>query len=395
MRFFEETFLETLLEPQISKKGSRKLSIGLLKETDTDEHRIAITPEGVGNLAERGHCVLVERSAGEAAGYSDLQYSEEGAYIVPHQEVFKADLILKINPLTVADLDLMSSKQIVFSFMPEHLWDAEMLRKMMQKRITAISYSEIEDEHGHKIILDSLEEIAGLLSVQIAAECLDKTNGGKGVLLGGITGISPTEIVIIGANTAAEFAARSAIAMGNTVKIFDNSIPKLQSIQQRLNVRLNTSVFHPRVFQKALRTADALIVTLAASDNEDKMPIIKESHLGQMKRGSVIVDITADGCETSRIRTLSKPIYFHDGVVHYSVPNITSRVPRTASIALSNILSDLVSRISVYPSTMACLKANPALRKAAFIFNGILTSAQIGERFGLPYQNINLLLSAL
>ncbi len=378
------------------ESNQRSLLIGIPKESDPCENRIVLTPETVGVLVRNGHRVLVENHAGEDTNYTDLQYSESGAYIVTREDVYKADILFKIDPPTSDEIDLMKGQQLIFSFLPEYRLNEEYIRRLMRKNITAVSFENIKDRFGCYPLVKIMSEIAGNVSVQIAAEYLSKSSNGKGILLGGVSGVSPAEVVIIGAGTAAEFAARSALGLGAFVRIFDNSVHRLQRLQGNLGMRLYTSVMHPHVLSKALSSADALIGAVYM-DRHQCQWCITEEMVACMKPGTIIVDLSINQggcCETSEICTLEKPTIVKHGVIHYCVPNITSRVPRTASMAVSNIVVNMTLNMGQQGSLSAWLKADAGLRNGVYMFNGTLTDAHIGNLFGIPFRDIHLLMAA-
>jgi alanine dehydrogenase len=266
----------------------------------------------------------------------------------------------------------------------------------MQKNVIAIAFEFLRDEDNSFPVIRAMSEIAGTTSISVASEYLSNAHGGKGVMLGGVSGITPTEIVILGAGTAAEYAIRAAMGLGAMVKVFDHSLIKLRRLQKHLNTRLYTSVFHPNVLKKDLTTADAVIGAIYQKYNTPQF-LIDEDMVQQMKEGSLIVDLSIDqgGCiETSKVRTLKNPSYVKYGVIHYCVPNIAARVGRTASIALSNVFSPLLLEMGEYGGIMNILKEKRGLRNGVYIYNGILTSNQLGEKFSIPSRDIDLLMAA-
>jgi alanine dehydrogenase len=315
---------------------------------------------------------------------------------VERDEVYRADILFKINPPAIAEIDLMKDRQLVFSYLPAYQISEEYIRKLAEKHITAIAFENIRDRFGYYPLVKIMSEIAGNVSIQIAAEYLGKSTGGKGILLGGISGVNPAEVVIIGAGTAAEFAARSALGLGAFVRVFDNSVYRLQRLQGNLGVRLYTSVMHPQALVKALASADALIGA-AYLDAFQSRSLITEEMVKQMKPGTVIVDLSINQggcCETSEIRTLSAPAFVKHGAIHYCAPNITSRVPRTASMAISNILVNIILSMGQQGSLSGWLKADAGLRNGVYLYNGILTNSHISNLFGIPFQDIHLLMAA-
>jgi alanine dehydrogenase len=384
---------EELLKIETSR---RSLLIGVPKESDPCENRIVLTPETVGILAEHGHSVLVETQAGSDAGYTDLQYSDMGAHIVGKKEVYRADILLKINPPTTEEAAFMKDGQAVFSFLPGYRLTEEYVRKLMGKHVTAISFEGIRDRFGCYPLVKIMSEIAGNVSIQVAAEYLSKPANGKGILLGGISGVNPAEVVIIGAGTAAEFAARSALGLGAFVRIFDNSVHRLQRLQDNLGTRLYTSVMHPQVLARALASADVLIGA-AYMDEYRRHCFVTEEMVSNMKPRTVIIDLSINQggcCETSEICDLNNPAIVKHQVVHYCVPNITSRVPRTASMAISNITVNMILDMGRQGNLSNWLKSDAGLRNGVYLLNGTLTNSNIGHLFNIPFQDIHLLMAA-
>lgn len=397
----EYTFGRTGFLPQeemleIGKK-KKKLVIGLPKENRKYESRIALTPEAVEILVNNGHEIVIEKGAGAGANYSDTDYSECGGLIIDNkEEIFQSDIVLKIAPPTIEEVELFRDNQILFSTLHFPSQTEEYIRKLMQKKITAISFEGLKDRDNCYPIIRSMSEIAGTTSVHIAAEHLSDVHGGKGVLLGGVSGITPTEVIILGAGTAAEYATKAALGLGAFVKVFDYSVSKLKRLQINLSERLFTSVFHPRVIKKHLKSADVIIGAVHLG-NRGPQYLITEEMVKEMKKGSVIIDLSIDqgGCvETSECKTISNPVYIKYGVIHYCVPNITSRVARTASIALSNVFNPLMLSIADSGGVQKQLKDDVGLRHGVYIYNGILTNNRIGNYFGIPSKDIDLLMAA-
>ena len=385
---------EEMLEITTKRKN---LSIGIPREDQKNESRVALTPEAIEILVESGHEVIIERKAGEGANYSDTDYSECGGFIVDEKtEVYKCDIVLKIAPVTQADIKYLKGNQLIISALELNNQKRETIKALMDSKVTAIAFEYLMDDTGNYPVERSMDAISGNTSILIAAEYLSKMNNGKGVMLGGITGITPTEVVILGSGTAAEFATRAAIGLGAFVKIFDDSVSGLRRLQDVLGYRLYTSVFHPRVLSKAVCSADVIIGAKHYGNNTPRYYVTKEM-VKKMKEGSVIVDISIDegGCvETSECHDQNNPSYVKHGVIHYCVPNLPSIVSRTASIALSNIFLPLVMDISNSGGYKQHIRESKGLCNGVYIYNGILTNAQIGSRFTLPSQNIDLLMAA-
>ncbi len=377
-------------------KKQHQLVIGIPKESEKYENRIPLTPEAVEVLVKSGHQVRIEPDAGKGANYVDTQFSEKGGLIVDTSEVYKADILLKISPLTLKEISNLRENQIIMSSLHYHNHSEEYIRGLMLKRTTAISFENIKDQYNCYPVIRSMSEIAGNTAILIAAEYLSNVNKGKGVMLGGITGITPAEVIILGAGTAAESAARAALGLGAFVKIMDSSIHKMERLQSRLGMRLHTSVLHPQVLRKALKSADVVIGAIHFTELNSQF-IVSEDMVSKMKKGSVIVDISIDqgGCfETSECRDHGNPVFTKYDVVHYCVPNIPSRVARTASIALSNIIGPMLIEIASSGGLTPILKTNSWLRQGVYMYNGILTNHIIGGQLGIPSQDINLLMAA-
>ena len=380
------------------KRQSKELFIGIPKEKDLQENRIAIVPEAVQLLVSHGHRVLVESGAGENSNFSDNDYSEAGAKIVHDaKSVYEADLIVKVEPPTDDELDLMKEKQTLISALQIYTQNQSYIQKLLSKNVKALAYEFIQDEARMIPLIRSMSEIAGNSSVLIASEYLNNVNNGKGLLLGGVTGVTPTELVIIGAGTVAEFAARTAMGLGASVKIFDNSLSRLRRIQNDLSTRVYTSIIEPKVLSKALQRADVVIGALRS--NDERTPcVVTEEMVSKMKKGSVIVDVSIDqgGCfETSELTSHEKPVFEKYDVVHYCVPNIPSRVSRTASYAISNILTPILIRVGDEGGFESLLRKDVGLRQGVYVCRGMLSNKMVGEWFGLPFQEIDLIMASI
>jgi len=376
---------------------NRRLTIGVPSDEKDDEKRVALTPESVNLLVESDNEVIVEKGAGLGANYTDKDYSENGAIISDSPaRVYSADAVIKVAPFTDKETEYLKGNQIVLSYLNVLKLNEETLGKLIRKKVTALAFEKIRDNNGVMPVIESMSEICGITSVLVASEYLSNMHNGKGVMLGGITGVTPTEVLIIGANTAGEYAARAAIGLGSTVKIFDNSLERLRRFQNLLGQRLQTSVFHPQVLRKALKSADVLI---GAIELEDLRPwyYITEDMIRSMKKGAVVIDLSIDrgGCiETTECRALHDPVYEKYGVIHFSAWNLPSRVARTASIALSNIFTPLLQNMAASGGITQLLKNEPGVRSGAYLFNGMLTNETLGQKFGLMSKDLDLLISA-
>ncbi|MEO7305935.1 MAG: alanine dehydrogenase [Ferruginibacter sp.] len=391
--FSYETLEETL---DIKPKGA-ELLIGIPRETSFNENRIALTPEAVGVMLANGHQVVVETKAGEGASYSDTDYSEAGAKIAyDKKEVYECDILVKSAPVSESECELLKPNQYIIS--PIHLavMKREILQKMMDKKITALSFENLKDDTGHNPIVRSMSEIAGSAVMLIAGQYLSKTNNGKGVLVGGISGIPPTKVIIIGAGIVGEYAARTALAMGASVKIFDNSIYRLKRLQNNIGVRLWTSVLEPKILAKQLKTCDVAVGALSGAAGRTPI-VVTEETVSRMRPGSVIVDVSIDhgGCfETSKVTTHEKPVFTKYDVIHYCVPNIPSGFARTASQAISNVLMPLMLETGEDGGIDHIVWHKINIRSGIYLYKGSLTNFYLSERFDLKFTDLNLLIAS-
>ena len=382
---------------ELYKPGRKnvKLSIGFPATGNIVEFRVPLTPQSVEVLVDCGHNIFIQRGAGKEANYSDRAYSDAGAVICQSAaEVFQCDIVLKMAPFTNDETELMKGNQLLFSPVYLSLMTSEFVRKMMRKKVTAIGFEYLKDEHGILPMVQISSEIIGNIAMVVASELLSSNNG-KGVILGEITGVAPSEVVILGSGTVAEQAARTAMALGAVVRVFDDSIYKLMNLKARLGQHLSTSVFHPKALRKALKTAE--VVLGAMPMNEVPNMIVPEDMVQGMKENSVIIDlnIIQGGCfETSRITTLKNPTYKEHGVIHYCVPNLESRVARTASIAASNIFTPILLGIGQSGGVTEYIKANRGFCEGVYLMNGILTNRDIAKMLSISDTDINLLLGA-
>ena len=380
------------------KKQSKSLFIGIPKEISFQENRVAIVPDAVQLLVSHGHEVIIESQAGEGANFSDVEFSEAGAKIVyAAKEVYQADIVLKVEPPTIDEIDMMKGRQTLISTLQITTRNKDFIKKLTEKKINCIAYEFIQDENGMMPFIRSMSEIAGNAAVLIASECLSNVNEGKGLLLGGISGVTPTEVVIIGAGTVGEFSARSALGLGASVKVFDNSLSKLRRLQNDINTRVFTSIIQPKVLTKALIRADVVIGALRSNDQRTPC-VVSEQMVEMMKQGAVIVDVSIDqgGCfETSKLTSHTSPTFVKHGVIHYCVPNILSRVARTGSYSLSNLLTPILLNIGDFGDLDAVISSDAGLRKGIYICRGILTNKMVGEWFNLSYKEIDLIIASI
>jgi len=396
MAHFEEQQLLPAEEKLDIRIKGQKIIIGIPANINNDEQCLPLTPQAVEMLVNTGHEVMIETGAGLKSRYTDLEYAQSGALIAKSKaEVFQCDYLLKVAPFTHEEVKLLKGNQVLFSMLQITNQNEETIRLMMQKKITAIAFEYMKDETGALPVMQSLSEISGIVVMTVAGELLSNSTGGKGVLLGGVTGISPAAVIILGAETAAEFAARVAIGLGAEVKIFDQSVAKLRAFERKFHQKIFTSLYYPRVLKKAISSADVVIG--AQPFNSVPQYIIPIEMIQKMKKGSIIIDLNAPqgGCfETTRCTTLSAPSYEREGVIHYCVPNITARVSRTTTISLSNIFASILLEISQMGGITHYTKTQKGFREGVYFFNGILTNRDIGNKFNMVYKDLDLLLAA-
>ncbi len=390
-------FTKQELLPQEEKleigRYKRELFIGIPKETSYQERRICLTPDAVNSLTYQGHRVMIESGAGESSSYTDKEYSDAGAEVTKDtKRVFGCPMLLKVEPPTINEIKMMNPETILISAIQLKTKKKAYFEALAHKKITALAFEYIKDEDGSYPAVKSLSEIAGTASILIAAELMITDEIGKGLLFGNITGVPPTDVVILGAGTVGEFAAKTAIGLGATVKVFDNSITKLRRLQNNLNQRVFTSTIQPKALLKALRRCD---VAIGAMRGKERCPIVvTETMVEHMKKGAVIVDVSIDtgGCfETSEVTTHEKPTFIKSNVLHYCVPNIPSRYSKTASLSISNIITPYLLQIAEDGGIESAIRCNKGLKNGVYVYHGILTNKAIGEWFDLPDNDINLL----
>ncbi len=397
LRFSQSNVL--LPQEEMLEVGRRtsQLQIGIPKETSFQERRVSLVPAAVAVLVNNGHMVTVESGAGANANYQDKDYSDAGATIAyGPEQVYKCDIVLKVAPPTFDEIEMMNQKQKLISALQLTVQQKNFFNHLISKKITGLAFDYIKDRSGIYPVVRSMSEIAGNTSILIAAEYLSTTNHGIGMMLGGISGVPPTEVVIIGSGTVSEFAARAAIGLGAHVKVFDNSLYRLRRIQNDLGQRLFTSIIEPRQLEAALATADVVIGALRAKEGRTPI-VVTDEMVSNMKFGSVIVDISIDqgGCfETSQVTNHANPVFKKYGVTHYCVPNVASRVSQTASLALSNIFTPILLDMGDKGGIDNYLRINAGVRNGVYIYNGIITHKYIGETYNIPYKDLDLLIAA-
>lgn len=383
----QEEMLEVL-------KGKGELYIGIPKETSFQEKRVCLTPDAVSALVHNGHKVLFETGAGEGANFSDTDYSEAGAKISRDRaKVFSCPIILKVEPPTLDEIKLINPQAILISALQLKTQSRAYFEALGKKRVTALAFEFIRDEDGAYPAVRQLSEIAGTATVLIASELLSNVNDGNGLLFGNISGVPPVEVVIIGAGTVGQFAARSAIGLGANIRVFDNSISKLRNLQSLLGRTIYTSTMQPKNLLKALKRCD---VAIAAIRGKDRAPVlVSEQMVEQMKSGSLIIDVSIDmgGCfETSEVTSHNTPTFVKHGVVHYCVPNIPARYSRTASVSISNIFTPYLLKIAEKGGIENAIRFDHGLKNGLYFYHGILTNKSVADWFDLECSDVNLLI---
>lgn len=390
---------EAALHPQEQllkvKEGDHKLYIGLPREMEGIENRICLTPEAVSILVNNGHDVWVETGAGSSVKFTDREYSDAGGKIVySTEEVFAADIVLKVDPPTPQQVEYMKPGKTLISALQLGKLKPDFLEMVNKRKITGLAYEFIEDKVGGKPVVKSMSEIAGSTVILIAAEYLNSQNG-KGVILGGITGVPPTKVVILGAGTVAEYAARTALGLGAEVKVFDNHLYKLHRLKTTLNNQIYTSTIDSLTLQTEMKRADVVIGALRSDDGGSPC-VVTEEMIAGMNANSVVIDVCIDqgGCfETSQLTSHKSPIFRKFDVIHYCVPNIPSRVARTASIALSNIFTPMLLQISRRGGVEGMIYSKEWFMRGVYSYKGNLTNSHLARKFNMRFNDLELLIA--
>ena len=374
--------------------SSKELFIGIPKERSYQEKRICLTPDAVSALTNNGHRVLIESGAGNNAAFSDSEYSESGAEITKDTaKVFSCPILLKVEPPTLDEIELIKPNAIIISALQLKMQHKSYFEALTQKRITALGFEFIRDSDGAFPAVRQLSEIAGTASILIASEIMSITNVGNGLMMGNISGMPPTEVVVIGAVVVGEYAAKSALGLGANVKVFDNSITRLRILQGNVGQRIYTSTMQPKNLRKALMRCD---VAIGASKGKNRAPIlVNEAMVETMKQGAVIIDVSIDmgGCfETSELTTHDQPTFEKHGVIHYCVPNIPARYSRTSSVSLSNIFMPYLLQIGEAGGLENAIRQDQGLKHGLYVYHGVITNKSVSNWFDLDYRDLNLLI---
>jgi alanine dehydrogenase len=371
-----------------------ELFIGIPKETVFQEKRICLTPDAVTAIVANGHKVLIEKGAGVDAGFNDTDYSEAGARITKDtKKVFGCPFILKVEPPSLEEIEMMNPKTILISALQLKTQKKSYFEALAKKKITALAFEFIKDEDHSYPAVKALSEIAGTASVLIAAELMVNAENSNGLLLGNISGMPPAEVVVIGAGTVGEFAIRSALGLGASVRVFDSSLTRLRRIQNNLGRTLYTSTLQPKYLMKALRRCD---IAIGALRGYNRSPVVATEDMVEcMKNGSVIIDVSVDmgGCfETTEMTSHDNPTRIKHGVIHYGVPNIPARYPKTASISMSNIFTPYLLSIGENGGIDNAIRIDHGLKNGLYFYRGILTNKAVSDWFDMSYSDINLLI---
>lgn len=385
---------EELLEIE-RKKGS--LRIGIPKEVSLQEKRVILTPGAVALLSNNGHEVVIESGAGEASNFPDNEYSDAGAKVVySAKEAYDNNVIIKIEPPKPDEILLIPLGSFLISALQVGQLDKQYFEALNNRKINAIGVELVEDKVGGMPIVRAMSEIAGISAIQIATELLNNINGGKGIILGGITGVRPTKVVILGAGTVGEYAARAALGLGANIEIYDNHLYKLRRIKHALARPVHTSTLDTVALSESLTEADVVVGAIRAEKGRNKC-IVTEEMVMNMRKNAVIIDVTIDqgGCvETSRITSHDEPTFNVFDVIHYCVPNIASRVSRTASNAVSNILTPMILQAGDMGGIEEMIFTNSWFMKGVYCYKGTLTNMHLAQKFNLKYKELSLLMAA-
>lgn len=370
--------------------------VGIPKEIKDNEYRVSLTPGGVEALVLAGHTVLVEKGAGQGSGFADEEYARVGAQIVAaHADVFRrADMVVKVKEPLPQEHDLLREGLVLFTFL--HLAASkELTQVLLEKKVTGIAYETVELPDGSLPLLAPMSEIAGRMSIQVAAHYLEKKNGGRGKLLGGVPGVAPANVVVLGAGTVGSNAARIALGMGARVILINRGLDRLRHLSEVLHGNLTTLASTHYNIAQSLVGADVLVGAVLVTGARAPTLVTREM-VRTMGPGAVVIDVAVDqsGCvETIRPTTHSNPTYLVDGVVHYGVTNMPGAVPETATAALSNVTLPYVLELANL-GLVKSVSRDPSLAKGVNTLAGNVTHPAVADAFGLPYRPLQELLPA-
>jgi len=396
--FGTERLLVPLEKPLAVTEQQRTLRIGIPKEVSSEERRVALAPYGAGILAAAGHRVAVERGAGELAHFTDQEYADAGVDVVGSAADLyaRSELIAKVFPPSEAELELMQEGQVLLSALHLGGTTPDFLRRLMALRVTGIGFEFIADADGSFPIVRMMHEISGSMAIQVAARLLESAEGGRGVMLGGISGVPPATVVILGAGVVGEWAARTALGYGAHVIVLDADLAALRALEHYLDRRVTTAVANTPYVQQAVQRADVVIGAMMRVGQRSPLTVTREM-VAAMRPGAVIIDLVTDqgGCfETSHATTFSNPTYVEEGVIHYAVPNMPSNAARTATYALTNVLVPFLLDIGEAGSVNDALWKNTSLRAGTYVYRRHLTKKSLAALFGMPHRDIELLIAS-
>ncbi|HAA15129.1 MAG TPA: alanine dehydrogenase [Cytophagales bacterium] len=399
---FAQLAQETSLYPQEKlaavAEPSKSLRIGIPKEVSMQENRVALSPGAVALLVANGHEVTIESGAGQSSKFADQEYSEAGAKIeYSTEEVYKSNMVLKVEPPTLEEIEYFKPGQTLISALQPGQTSTEYIKALNKKRITALGFELIEDKVGGMPVVRAMSEIAGSTSMLIAAEYLSTVQHGQGIVLGGITGVPPTNVGILGAGTVAEYAARAALGLGVNIKIFDNQIYRLRRIRHALGHQVYTSILDTMTLRDALHKADVVIGAIRAEKGRN-LCVVTEEMVMEMKPDSIIIDVSIDqgGCvETSEVTSHNKPVFRKHDIIHYCVPNIASRVARTATLAFSHIFTPILLQAGEMGGMEEMIFSQRWFMRGVYTYKGSLVNLHLARKLNMEYRDIELFRAAM
>ncbi len=367
--------------------------IGVPKEIKNHEYRVGVTPDGTRALTAAGHQVLIQHRAGESVGFPDTRYQAAGAQIVTTPgEIYACDMVIKVKELQRSEFALQRSGQILYCY--QHFApDPALLDAALNSGVTGIAYETVTAADGSLPLLTPMSQIAGRLAPQVGAWALQMANGGSGVLLGGVPGVLPARVLIIGGGIVGSSAARIALGMGAEVTLLDRSAAKLAHLEEVFGAQLKTAVSNATTIERLIADAD-LVIGAVLLPGKLAPKLIRKADLKNMQPGSVIVDVAIDQggiCETSRPTSHTEPLYIDSGIVHYCVPNMPSAVARTATLALTQATLPLALEIANKGLARA-IADNPGLQAGVQTLNGKVTHAGLAQDTGRPYATLESVL---
>ena len=392
-----ELGVKTLERWLLKPEKKMNVAIAMPRERAQDERRVALSPAGVQILVEQGIRVIVEAGAGTFCNFSDIDYSDAGALVAscPEELYRQANVIVKVSPPLPEELGMFVPGQMLISALHLGTVNRQMIGTLIEKNITALGFEFIETRDGELPIVRTMSEIAGSLAIQTAAKYLESGYGGSGILLGGIAGVPPAHVTIIGAGTVGLFAAQDALGLGAQVTVIDKEINRLRRFEAFFNRHLVTAIANEHYIAKLAEISDVMIGALSPRLKLGK-PLVSEQVVKTMKPGSVIIDVSIDqgACfATSRHTTHTNPIYVKHGVTHYCVPNIPSAVAKTASFALTNALLPFLQKLTAHETIPDILWKSHSLRKGTYLYKGYVTKKILAELTDFPFREIDMLLA--